>query len=686
MTFAGWALAEVATLFAVGALGITGLYLLRMRRRRVVVPFAALWDRVTRESDTRRLWRKLRRVLSWLLQLVLLALLCVALGDPRPDIWLRDPVTLAIVLDRSASMSGPAEGASPGQGEPEAELETRLDAAVERARAEIMALGPTDRALIITAGAEVLVPGPLSGDPAKLLRSLDDLSTQAGEADLTRAIALAQNAVRGQEGARVLVLTDGALDVPAASAVRRCSEDPLPCQIARFTGPSANVAITAFAARRYPQDREHVEVLAEVQNLGDQPVETILEVQADGVSVGRRALALAAGETKREIIARVEAARTRLQARLLPASGGEPTTPDADDPTRGGLGPRGDDLAHAIVPPLRPIKVALISDGSNLFLEAALLTLEDHIELRGLPVEDARAGSPAIDEADLVIFDIADNPLPDPLPARNLVLFDPARREASPSPIAKKADIARPFLTEQLKDHPLLEHVVLKDVNIARGTSFELATGDVALVRSLGEPLVVLRSGLRSMLAVGFDPRQSDFPLRVAFPVFVHNIINYFERAMPGFVASVPVGARRPLAVAELGLSPEGLGAVAITGPERPEDDDDAGSSAAPPELRAPVQEGIFRMRAMDPGIYRIKAVDGPNAGAEVLVAVNQASVLASDLHSRLDALELPEETGAPAPPEPAPVGDGPLWSLLLLAAAALIALEWASYHRRVTV
>ncbi|MCB9753260.1 MAG: VWA domain-containing protein [Myxococcales bacterium] len=679
MTFAGWALAEVATLFAVGALGITGLYLLRMRRRRVVVPFAALWDRVTRESDTRRLWRKLRRVLSWLLQLALLALLCVALGDPRPDVWLRDPVTLALVIDRSASMAGPAADA-------DGDARTRLDAAVERARAELNALGPADRALVITAGAEVRVPGPLSGDPGQLLRSLDDLTVQPGESDLARAIALAQNAVRGQEGARVLVLTDGALDVPGASALRGCVGDALPCKLAIFSGPNANLALTAFAARRYPEDREHVEVLAEVQNLGDAPATAVLEVEADGVSVGRRSVELAAGESRREIIPKVEAARTRLRARLLPA--GELAEGDI---TRGGLGPADDDLAHAIVPPLRPIKVALVNDGTNLFLEAALLTLEDHIELRGVPVADMIAGAPAIDEADLVIFDIADNPLPDPLPARNLVLFDPARREGSPSPIKKRADIPRPFLTEQLSEHPLLEHVVLKDINIARGTSFELEAGDEALVRSLGEPVVVLRSGLRSVLAIGFDPRQSDLPLRVAFPVLVHNIIEYFERAMPGFVASVPVGARRPLALAELGLNPEGLGAVAITGPERDEDaaeepTEDEDGAGAETELRAPVQDGIFRMRAMEPGVYRIRAVDGPNAGAEVLVAVNQASVLASDLHNRVAALGLPEDTGAPAPPEPAPVGDGPLWSLLLLAAAALIALEWATYHRRVTV
>ncbi|MFY0532983.1 vWA domain-containing protein [Nannocystis pusilla] len=158
MTLSGWTWPEILPVFAAGAAAITALYLLRMRRRQVVVPFAALWQQVTRESDTRRLWKKLRRLLSWLLQLVLLALLCAALGDPRPESWLRDPQTVAIVIDRSASVAAPAAG------EPEL---TRLDVLLRRARAEIAGLGPTDRALVIAAGAEVEVRARSAATPPR---------------------------------------------------------------------------------------------------------------------------------------------------------------------------------------------------------------------------------------------------------------------------------------------------------------------------------------------------------------------------------------------------------------------------------------------------------------------------------------------------------------------------------------
>lgn len=664
MNLAGWPLADLGLLFAAGGAAITALYLLRMRRREVIVPFAALWQRVTRESDARRLWRHLRRILSWLLQLLILAAIVLAIGDPRPDVWLRDPITLAIVVDRSASMGAPAEA-------PHEPGERRLDRALARARAEIAALGPSDRALVIAAGPEVTVPAALGREPAALLRGLSDLSPAPGEADLGRALALARHALDGQPGPRILLLTDGAVDDPGAAAVHACADGPIPCQVALYSGRPDSLAITAFAARRYPGDREKVEVLAEVRNLGDADAQVVLEVQADGLGVGRRELTLGPGEERREILGELDAARARLVARLLPPAGADPAI----------LGPPGDDIAYAIVPPLRPLQVALVTDGTDLFLEAALLTLGDHVQLQGLAVADYAPDHPAVAAADLLVVDAGPERLPAPLPAgKNLIVFDPWRSPDAAAPIPLGREVARPFLTEQAKDHPILRGVVLKDVNLRRGTTFAAEPGDEPLIRTLGEPIAVLRGGDASIVAFGFDPRQSDLPLRTAFPVLVANLIDHFERAAPGFVASVPVGARRPLDLAAIGLGAQGITAVEIHGPE-PE----RGADPPPPPVqRAPVEDGIVRLRATAPGVYTVRADGGPQSGAAVAIAVNQASAPASDLHDRLG--DLPPATDAGDPPAPAPLAQGPLWTLLLLLAAAIVALEWATYHRRWTV
>ena len=89
-------------------------------------------------------------------------------------------------------------------------------------------------------------------------------------------------------------------------------------------------------------------------------------------------------------------------------------------------------------------------------------------------------------------------------------------------------------------------------------------------------------------------------------------------------------------------------------------------------------------MRALVPGIHVIEAMDGEAAGSAVELAVNQASAAASNLQSRLD--ELPEASAAGDAPDAAPLSEGPLWTLILLIIAGVVAIEWASYHRRKTV
>jgi len=675
MNLAGWALADLGLVFAVGAVAITGLYLLRMRRRQVIVPFAALWDQVTRESESRRLWRKLRRLFSWLIQMILLALVCLALGDPRPEVWLREPTTTAIVIDTSASMAALADE----------DGNTRIGLALERARAEIEALGPADRALIIAAGSEVSVPAPITDDAGTLLRAIDEtVRVGPGEADLNRALLLARNALAGRSTPRILVLTDGALDAGALTAVTRCAErsavegEPR-CEVLELGRDHevGNVAITAFAARRYPSNHEQVEVLVEVQNLGQDPARFELRVTADGIPVGGKTLELGPGARLREVLPKLEAARERLIAELVPLPG-DPASAEA-------LGPAIDDRAYAVIPPLDPMEVVLVTDGGNLFTEAALLTLDDYVRLTTVPAGEGDASHEAIETANVVFYDIGEFPLPDPLPDTNLVIFDPYALDKSPVPIAKAKDLRAPRLSEQRKDHPLLEGVVFKDVNMFAGTSFDLDPGDLGLVSHLGDPMVVLREAEHGLLLIGFDPRGSDLPLRTAYPLLIANAVDYFGMREAGFVAALPIGASRELALADLGIPGKDVSLLEVTPP-----DPDPSDEQLPEPMRVRAQDGRFRMRALIPGVYTIVVRDGDAEGTRVEVAVNQANVAASNLDSRLvddDGEErIPEEVRAGDPPEPAPLSEGPLWTLIMLVAVALVTAEWASYHRRKTV
>ena len=69
MTFQGFAPATLLQALGVTAAAVTALYLLKLRRRRVTVPFSPLWTKLLAEPRSRAPLHKLKRWLSWLLAL-----------------------------------------------------------------------------------------------------------------------------------------------------------------------------------------------------------------------------------------------------------------------------------------------------------------------------------------------------------------------------------------------------------------------------------------------------------------------------------------------------------------------------------------------------------------------------------------------------------------------------------------
>jgi len=83
VTLEGQALPELLKLFAIFGGVMVVLYILRLRRRRVQVPFSPLWARVVVEKQASSLFRALKRIGSLLVQLAIVALVVRALGDPK---------------------------------------------------------------------------------------------------------------------------------------------------------------------------------------------------------------------------------------------------------------------------------------------------------------------------------------------------------------------------------------------------------------------------------------------------------------------------------------------------------------------------------------------------------------------------------------------------------------------------
>jgi hypothetical protein len=630
--------AGAATGLAVaGAAILTGLYLLKPRRRRVVVAFAPLWLPGAGERRSERWARRLRRWLSLALQAVVFGLLLVGAADPRPGAADRAGRTVVVLVDRSASMSATDE---PG---------TRLGAARERARALMTGLGHGDRALVASFAADVTAESGFETDAGRLSRAALGVTASEEPADLGRALAFAAAVLRGQPHPTLVLVSDGRFSDDARARVTwdgGAGDDApslagIDVRWARVGRRARNVALLGFAARRLPADPSSVEAALTLRNFGDAAANVTVEVAAATGAAGARfepvervRVALAPGETRRHVLPDVAAPGARLVARLL----------EGDDLAL-------DDRAYAVVPGLDRLRVLRVG-APNLYLDGALLSLGDSVAVHGARPDAAEAGRARWPSYDVVIFD---GVAPAPAPEAGHFLYLAPRGAGSPFP--GRGVVRDPIVSDARRAHPLLRQLDLADVNIAEAERLGLGPGDVAVASSFGAPLIVARErpGLR-VAALAFDVRRSDLPMRAAFPLLVANALGWLAGTEARDVAPALVGATARVP------APRGAARVEVRDPAGARSSVAvAGGAAAVPIRRA--------------GFYRV---------GDVTLAANASDAVESDT-APVATLELGGRALSPPDP-PARAARHPLATWALLAAAALLLVEWVTTHRRWTV
>jgi hypothetical protein len=611
---------------AAGGGVLIALYILKLRRRRIEVPFVDLWRKVLRDTESTALWRKLRRILSLLLQLVLLALIGLAIADPRLATSQRGR-TIALMVDVSASMQ-----ATDGEGG------TRLQQAKEEARKLVRTLGAEDVVIVIALSGR---PAPASGpssDERELLAAIDSLAATDGPADPARALRLAADALRGRPNPMLVLIGDGCDALPApAEELRSAAFHFIP------VGKSSdNVGLTAFAVRRYRANQTAYEVLVELHSFRDAASEVKLELLQDGEVVETETVTMAAGERLQRVFSNLAGEGTRLTARLSRASG------------TGALDALPlDDVAYALLPPRKKLKVLLVAKAQNLFLEGALL-LDENLDVQKMAPsawDPVRANG-----FDAVVLDGFVPPTP---PETHTLYVDP-HGDGGPFPVA--GELSSPIVTESATNHPLLRWVTFKDLNVSRASRFQLAPGDVAVASSFRQAIIAARdSGGRKVVAIGFDVRKSDLPLRVAFPVMLVNALDWFAGADTGVVASYALGQPWRLP------APAGAKEIAVRSPD--------GKQGA-----APVHDGRATYFGEQAGYYQLVS---PGV-APRLVAAN----LANAAESRIKPASELSAFGQPLtrPPEGRAGVRRVLWPYLLALVLALAFAEWFTYNRRTTV
>jgi len=504
-----WALAG-----ALGTAAIAALYLIRTRRRRVVVAFAPLWLGLAGEAQTVRWARRWRHWLSLALALAVFGAIWIGGRDPRPVAIDRAGRSLVVLIDRSASMSARDQ---PG---------TRLGAAKARATEIVAGLRPADRALVASFAAEAVAESGFEADPHRLAEAIATVSPSDEPGDLSRALTFAAAVLRDRPAPTVVIVSDGGF---APGETRQPPPPGLDLRYAPVGVRARNVGILGFAARRLPADPGAVETALIIQSFGPNAATAGLEIVNGGTVVDRRKIELGPGERRRVVLADLFAPEARLEARLT-----HPSSEVDDLP--------GDDRARATIPPL-PRRRVLRVGGADLYLDGALLSLGRTVHIDRLAAEGVDRALSLAPGYDLVIFDGA-TPSAPPTAGRFLYL----NPEGRGSPFAVRGTVRDPVLdpASLRREHPLMRQLDLTDVNVAEAHRLSLGAGDLALAGSFGLPLFVARErpGLR-VAALAFDPRRSDLPMRPAFPLLIANVLDWVTRD------GDPIGAVRSGATTE---------------------------------------------------------------------------------------------------------------------------------------
>ena len=628
MILAGLPLAALGAIFGAVGLGVLVLYVLKLRRRVVAVPFSPLWDRILRDKDATSLFSKLRRLLSLLLQLALLGLLVLALGDPRAAESLLRGRTIVVLVDASASMQSTDVAPS------------RLGVAKEEVKKLVRGLGGADRVLLAQMDAMVTPLGPLTGDTAALERELSAVRATDARCDFPRALRFASDVLRGAARPEIVVVSDGALG-PAADASGDVHLGEARLSYVKVGTSQENVGVTQFSVRRYPLDKSRYEVMLELSNPGPTPADVELQLLGDGALVDLTTLRLQPGERLPRFYPQLSGASRTLEAKIARVGGSR------DDLAA-------DDHAYALLPARRRARVLVVTEG-NTYLEAALL-LDEYLDVTDVQP----AGYPAAAAKgtwDAIIFDRV-TPT-DPV-ATNALYLDP---RGPGSPVKVGRDLKNPTFDKVDRKHPAVRFAGLDDVNVAVGHQLAPEPGDKVLGASDGgaSPILVAGTrGARRFVALGFDVRDSDLPLRAAWPLFVVDCLNWFTDEDADYLSTYRTGETWHIPVAAQATQ------ATLKGPD--------GVSQV-----VPVHEGRAVLVGTQAGFYDLTA-----GGETTSFAASMLDASETDISPQPSLVVGGQPAGEVAGFAPGVRRE--LWIYLLLAAAIVTAIEWATYHRRLTV
>lgn len=646
---------------------IVALYFLKLRRQPLEVPSTYLWHRTIEDLHVNSFWQRLRQNLLLFLQLLLLLLAILACWRPS---WQGSSMTedrYIFLIDTSASMS--ATDAEP----------TRLEMAKEELVQLIdQELRPQTAVMVISFSDRAIVEQPFTNNRNLLKRKIRAIQATQRPSQLDEALRVAAGLANpgriGTEAqdapaadampATLMIFSDGRYRIAPDFAMGNLRPRYIPVG----QPDSENVGIVAFSAGSSPDQPEKLQLFGRVQNFSDRAVTltaNLVLYNPDRHLLDAARIELPAGRPDDDKI----------------STGGVEFTIDAMDEGELRLELDHEDAfpldntAFVALNPSRRAKV-LVATQRNDALKTVLdtgfaqrLAIMEFVEPKYLEGEAFRADiEPG--KYDLMIFDECQPPV---MPQCNTFFIGsvpPDERWQAEAPQSL------PQIIDADRAHPLMRFVELGDLKwIVDAGPLDVPTGGTTLVDSHVGPLIAIapRDGFEDLVQAfpivavkdGERVANTDWPIRVSFPVFIGNVLSYLggstleanqEFTRPG--QAIALRTERPAPELRV-VTPSGQRLTVPRGPDN---------------------AFLFGQTEVT-GVYQVQ---DPGDGNSVRrFAVNLFDDVESNVATKPAVETQYEEIEAQAMQETKRY-EG--WKYLLLAALAVLMIEWYIYNKRVYV
>jgi Ca-activated chloride channel family protein len=503
MTF----LAPLAFSLSVLAVPIVAMYVLKLRRQQRPVSSTLLWRRALDDVQANAPWQRLRTTMLLLLQLLTLAALVLALACPAYSHAEAFAGDLVVIVDQSYEMQ--AHDVAP----------SRFAVALAHVHNLARELGSGNVMSVIGMGAEPHLVIAQSDDQGAIAHAIDELHVGVSPPNFLSALSLAASLARSGQNTRIVVLTsrDSGIDgLPIGL--------PYSVEIVRIGGQLHDLGITAFSAAHVGV---HTVAVLRVSNFGTQTTHSDLQLFVGEGSISKeplladvRPLTVSPGREQTLFWTNLPANVRWLRAHLTVR----------DDFSA-------DKTAWTIVP-LTTIHYVLLVTKGDYFLQTAL---SSDPALRLTTAQPSVYTSVIAQRYDLVIFD---GWLPPALPATSTLLVSPPSGRVGPvrfgddqivGPVSAASGLAASTGNTVAA---LLHYVDLSDVHILRARAVTLPGWMQPIVVSGTQTLVAAGdNGTTRVALFTFNLPESDWPLRVSFPIFIQNLLQYLT---PGLVLGSP--------------------------------------------------------------------------------------------------------------------------------------------------